>query len=448
MNFFKDLREKTLTAAEKKKREEIAKAIERDDPGMDMSKKMAIATAQAKKVAEETVDEAIKLAPKTWHDVDKKLGKQVDKMSQAEKVKKGFAHPDTLKKKKGQGVAEGQMPKTPSDDELHKTLGPTKNRSQGVQALMKGHGMSRTKAKHHISRLMSKLAKEEVELDETPKVDRGLSGKQKVAARAERGDNSGGFNIGNTTGGTWRGKDAHSPYKDSGVAKSGERKGLLKKSAIAKTKDVIKSRLNKEEVEQVDELKTSTIRSYLGKANKSTTKIGQRMKGATKALDRLRGFQVTKLKPGEVGKPMATHKKQKYTGESVDEVSDTTLKNYNKGAMRDTMMGKKDRNAGMQQATKRLAGLNKPLMKGPNEETVAETQYKMVGGKKMRWDDMKKMWTPVKTGFMEQDKKETPPFDGPYRKKSSAVAGKHGEGPSTAKHLAKMGLKQFMNKSK
>lgn len=42
--------------------------------------------------------------PKTWHDVDKKLGKAVDKMSQAEKVKKGLAHPDTLKK---QGVAEG-----------------------------------------------------------------------------------------------------------------------------------------------------------------------------------------------------------------------------------------------------------------------------------------------------------------------------------------------------
>jgi len=43
--------------------------------------------------------------PKTWHDVDPKLGKQVDKMSQAEKVKKGLAHPDTLKK---QGVAEGK----------------------------------------------------------------------------------------------------------------------------------------------------------------------------------------------------------------------------------------------------------------------------------------------------------------------------------------------------
>ena len=49
---FRELREKTLTPAEKKKREEIAKAIEKDNPDMPMDKKMAIATAQAKKVAE------------------------------------------------------------------------------------------------------------------------------------------------------------------------------------------------------------------------------------------------------------------------------------------------------------------------------------------------------------------------------------------------------------
>ena len=60
MKNFKDLREKTLTPAEKKKREEIAKAMERENPGMDMKKKMAIATWQAKKVAEETeLDEGL-----------------------------------------------------------------------------------------------------------------------------------------------------------------------------------------------------------------------------------------------------------------------------------------------------------------------------------------------------------------------------------------------------
>lgn len=46
------LNEKKLTPAEIKKREEIAQAIERDNPDMPMDKKMAIATATAKRVAE------------------------------------------------------------------------------------------------------------------------------------------------------------------------------------------------------------------------------------------------------------------------------------------------------------------------------------------------------------------------------------------------------------
>ncbi len=46
--------ERKLTAAELNKREEIATAIERENPGIDMSKKMAIATTQAKKVTEDT----------------------------------------------------------------------------------------------------------------------------------------------------------------------------------------------------------------------------------------------------------------------------------------------------------------------------------------------------------------------------------------------------------
>lgn len=71
MRSFKDLREKKLTHAEKKKREEIAKSMERDNPGMDMKKKMAIATWQAKKVAEEVqIDEGIENmshARLKWH---------------------------------------------------------------------------------------------------------------------------------------------------------------------------------------------------------------------------------------------------------------------------------------------------------------------------------------------------------------------------------------------
>lgn len=51
-----DMNEKTLTPAELKKREEIAKAIKRENPNMPMAKKMAIATATAKKVAEAVED--------------------------------------------------------------------------------------------------------------------------------------------------------------------------------------------------------------------------------------------------------------------------------------------------------------------------------------------------------------------------------------------------------
>jgi hypothetical protein len=54
-----ELDEKHLTPAEMKKREEIAQAIHRENPKMPMSKKMAIATSTAKKVAEEALDEKL-----------------------------------------------------------------------------------------------------------------------------------------------------------------------------------------------------------------------------------------------------------------------------------------------------------------------------------------------------------------------------------------------------
>lgn len=52
------IEERTLTSNEIKKKEEIATAIEKDNPAMDKSKKIAIATAIAKKVAESKIDEA------------------------------------------------------------------------------------------------------------------------------------------------------------------------------------------------------------------------------------------------------------------------------------------------------------------------------------------------------------------------------------------------------
>jgi len=50
------------------------------------------------------------------------------------------------------------------------------------------------------------------------------------------------------------------------------------------------------------------------------------------------------------------------TEEELDEISEPTVKSYMKGAMRDTISGKKDRNPGIKRAVSRLAGTNKPLI--------------------------------------------------------------------------------------
>ena len=283
MNFFKDLREKTLTAAEKKKREEIAKAMEKDDPGMDMSKKMAIATATAKKVAEEVqLDEDMKSAAKEMRDYANKHG-GIDKA------------------------------------DFHKA------------------------AKHMEAGDHKAIHKHVNSLDSEPR--------DKILTTLHKHGN-----------------------------------------------DIKRYGYSTEEVEQVDELNRSTLASYMSKAS-----------DARKHKD------------------MPTAKVDK-------------------------------RYSGVAKAAKKLDKM---------EEVEESSQYKTVNGKKMRWDNVKNMWMPIQNTFegvyknqdiddkemeanpgMRSPRKAAPPFDGPYRKKSSAVAGKHGEGPSTAKHLAKMGLKQFMNKSK
>lgn len=66
--------ESTLSPAQLKKRDEIKKAIDRDDPDMDKSKKIAIATATAKKVAETIV-----------HDIDALLEREMKKEKEAPK---------------------------------------------------------------------------------------------------------------------------------------------------------------------------------------------------------------------------------------------------------------------------------------------------------------------------------------------------------------------------
>ena len=66
--------EATLSPAQLKKRDEIKKAIDRDEPNMDKSKKIAIATATAKKVADSIV-----------HNIDALLEREIKKEKEAPK---------------------------------------------------------------------------------------------------------------------------------------------------------------------------------------------------------------------------------------------------------------------------------------------------------------------------------------------------------------------------
>ena len=116
-----NIEEKTLTAAELKKREEIAKAIERDDPGMDMSKKMAIATAAAKRVAESDAH----TIPKTAKEKD---------LAAAAFPKDKITHKDVLVKR---GVVKAESKEIVFDDEPLDELSANTLSSYVNKAVMK-----------------------------------------------------------------------------------------------------------------------------------------------------------------------------------------------------------------------------------------------------------------------------------------------------------------------
>lgn len=140
-------------------------------PGM-IQNVTRIPDAEVKKIfrdkaqGKEEVEEGAKGYKPGWMlKADPKLGAAVKAKQDLNKKRQAtYGNPSAGKSVKEE-VAEA---KTPSDVALHKTLGPTKNMQQGVEALKKKHGMSDDEAKKHVRRLMG--MKEEVEqVDEAMK---------------------------------------------------------------------------------------------------------------------------------------------------------------------------------------------------------------------------------------------------------------------------------------
>jgi len=116
--------------------------------------------------------------PKTWHDVDPKLGKAVDKMSQAEKVKKGLAHPDTLKKK---GVAEG------SETNKYKVVVKGQKRSYSVWVEAKNEEVAIIRAQQYVAREHNDHGTRAAVVDMKQGVAEGFSDIVKGVKRAVKG---------------------------------------------------------------------------------------------------------------------------------------------------------------------------------------------------------------------------------------------------------------------
>jgi hypothetical protein len=400
MKNFKDLREKTLTPAEKKKREEIAKAMERENPGMDMKKKMAIATWQAKRVAEETeLDEGLyhvsygvgldhQVVAKDASDAHQKA------MAHFKKTKPKLNDPkysDTFNKKtitriKGDEPRSDKYKTEEVEIDEGKNLTDTKadwRSDKSATAKNWSHNKLMKVAKHDRSaekeikrRIASKeyvFANEEVELDELNKSTLGSYIKKANVDAMKHAQKSGEYS---------------NPDQPKHFSKAMDRMRGVKKAT-----DKL---VAKEEVEQVDEISRDLARRYIRKvADKTNT--GEL---STKEVEKRRpGVHLAgkKAYPEISGKAKVSATE---AVEPIDELKKSTLGSYvNKAAadvgyiQRDITSGsvkdpeyknlsrmRKNRKAGIARAvtslTKEQAEDDMPA--SPDEKSMAMSQAKFI----------------------------------------------------------------------
>lgn len=210
----------------------------------------------------------------------KKLSEYTSKdgkfVHQAKAGRYGGSKPDVQKPVKGPSNKDlDKMKKEdldekakPTDAALHKTLGPTKNYQQGVEALKKAHGFTSAQARGHVNRLMNQIAKadrtqkEEVEegVDEKlvgnqHKLDHNKNGKLDAddfkRARAKKKGETATMNPKMDTGkgGSMEQKEAVKSADKEPEAYTDPKTGKVKYRMVAMDKDMVK--------------KESTIRSKL-----------------------------------------------------------------------------------------------------------------------------------------------------------------------------------------
>ena len=272
-----ELVEKTLTPAELKKREEVAKAIERENPSMEMGKKMAIATATAKKVAEDThycakhvyserfgegfVVEGAHAEPDDqglieWYDVD--FGGQIRRvMTEKVKVMHAEYHMNHKKKKMSEEDKPHTEPKTAKEKDLAK-LAPPHDKITHADVMV-GRGVKKE------------------ELSSKEKMKRGMYNEEAdledVILESDEVIVEGSITLGDQEHNTRRVPIKHydefkKTYPGSRVKFRGPKQGKDNTSKADATHFYVVNKKEKmsEDVEQIDELSKQTLGSYAKKA--------------------------------------------------------------------------------------------------------------------------------------------------------------------------------------
>ena len=168
-----------------------------------------------------------------------------------------------------------------TDDDYHKTLGPTKNSDEGIAALKKKHGMSHTKAVATMKRLMG----EAIDMSKVGTKATIMHPVTRVSKKVDKKDVKKHVDAGWMHMGPKRNRVTKGPFKTKeGYASDAQRK------AVWASKN---EKGKKESVEQVDEISKKTAQSYLDKtkgddAFSGTRKANNRLKGAIHAVGKLR----------------------------------------------------------------------------------------------------------------------------------------------------------------
>ena len=337
-DFVSSLEEKKLTPAELKKREEIAQAIERENPDMPMGKKMAIATAQAKKVAEENIDEKCNRS---------KMEEEGEPESAKEKELAAMGHPKDKITKKDVLIARGVIAKEEAELTLEDFT------IEDIEEYM--------------------MSEDYEQLDELSK--------NTLASYIKKASHSAAVH-----------RSIASGYFDQGWGKRGPKKGVdaeyARKRASARYADSAKrlanvgkaaDKLAKEEVEQIDEISKETLASYIKKVPNDVSMHGADY-GRNTGLDNqsidARKKAVNKIVNRRVGVERAVNRLSKEETE-LDEISKETLGSYIRKAALDISKNDvkhargsdpKERIDAMNKGTKRYLGLSRAVDKLAKEE--------------------------------------------------------------------------------